>query len=186
MFTNMNMNSKNARLAKDGTRWVNEAGPTKKDLADLLQHQMEPHSSPDLVAQLFSHDHSAVNDHVAGMGQIVDFYAELMAGGEGLGLGPDEARTVGLANSDFALKYASLKAHESQSNVVARCLDVVDAVLAFMHSVTYELSDAEAACFVPTMVFKVRFIRLFCFVWIRNARCHYSKLSACMLPLSSQ
>lgn len=61
-----------------------------------------------------------------------------------------------MANSDLALKYASLRAHESQSNVVAKCLDVVDGVLGFMHSVTYELSDAEATCFVPTMVYKVR------------------------------
>jgi cytoskeleton-associated protein 5 len=147
---------KRVRLLKDVGKWVNEGGATRKDLADLLQHQMESSASKDLIGNLFSHDHNAVNDHVNGLTMLCDFYTDLYSGAEGLGLSEDEARAIGLANSDLALKYVSIKAHEPQSNLVSKCLDVVDAVLAFMRSVEYQLTEPEALCFIPTLVHKVR------------------------------
>ncbi|TFK54917.1 ARM repeat-containing protein [Heliocybe sulcata] len=139
---------KKARLAKDAQRWINEAGPTRKDLAELLQHQMEPHAAKDLVAQLFSHDHNAVNDYLAGMTRMCDFYSSADV---------DDEKGVALrvANSDLPLKYASMKAHEPQSNLASKVLDVVDAVVAFMRTIDYQLTDSEALCFIPTMVYKL-------------------------------
>ena len=148
--------AKRVRLLKDVGKWVNEGGATRKDLADQLQHQMESNASKDLIGNLFSRDHNAVNDHVNGLTMLGDFYADLHSGAEGLGLTEDEARTIGVANSDLALKYVSIKAHEPQSNLVSKCLDVVDAVLAFMKGVEYQLTDPEASCFIPTLVHKVR------------------------------
>jgi cytoskeleton-associated protein 5 len=148
--------AKRVRLMKDVGKWVNEGGATRKDLADQLQHQMESNASKDLIGNLFSRDHNAVNDHVNGLTMLGDFYADLHSGAEGLGLTEDEARTIGVANSDLALKYVSIKAHEPQSNLVSKCLDVVDAVLAFMKGVEYQLTDPEASCFIPTLVHKVR------------------------------
>ncbi|KAG6334584.1 hypothetical protein ID866_4507 [Astraeus odoratus] len=86
-FTSMNMEAKRSRLARDALKWVNESGATRKDLADLLQHQMEPHTSKELVAQLFSHDHSAVNDHVTGLSAIYEFFSAAESGSEKYGLG---------------------------------------------------------------------------------------------------
>lgn len=149
-----NPDAKKARLAKDAQRWINESGPTRKDLAELLQHQMEPHASKELLAALFSRDHNAVNDHVLGLSMIYDFYSAVEAGDERFGA-IDEARAVCIANSDLALKYVSMKAHEPQSNLVQKCLDVVEAVLAFFQSIDYQVTDAEALCFIPTMVHKV-------------------------------
>jgi cytoskeleton-associated protein 5 len=151
-----NTDAKRVRLLKDVGKWVNEGGATRKDLADLLQHQMESSASKDLIGNLFSHDHNAVNDHVNGLTMLCDFYTDLHSGAEGLGLTEDEARAIGVANSDLALKYVSIKAHEPQSNLVSKCLDVVDAVLAFMRSVEYQLTEPEASCFIPTLVHKVR------------------------------
>ncbi|KAF8478461.1 ARM repeat-containing protein [Russula ochroleuca] len=146
--------AKRVRLLKDVGKWVNEGGATRKDLADLLQHQMESNASKDLIGNLFSHDHNAVNDHVNGLTMLCDFYTDLHSGAEGLGLSEDEARAIGLANSDLALKYVSIKAHEPQSNLVSKCLDVVDAVLTFMRSVEFQLTEPEALCFIPTLVHK--------------------------------
>lgn len=151
-----NVDAKKARLGKDTARWVNEAGPTKKDLAELLQHQMEPQASRDLLGLLFSHDHNAVNDHVSGLGVLQDFFSAIQAGDDKYGLDPEELRIIGISNSDLALKYVSLKAHEPQSNLVQKCLDVVEAVLGFLQSVDFQLSDPEALCFIPTMIYKVR------------------------------
>jgi cytoskeleton-associated protein 5 len=146
IFTTVSTDPKRGRLAKDSQRWINESGTTRKDLADLLQHQMEPHASRELVGLLFSHDHNAVNDHVAGMSMMVDLFTN--ADGE-------DVRAVCLANADLPLKYASIKAHEPQSNVATKCLDVVEAVLSLMRSADYQLSEPEAMAFIPTLVYKV-------------------------------
>ncbi|KAH9981072.1 armadillo-type protein [Lactifluus volemus] len=107
----MSSDVKRVRLLKDVGKWINEGGATRKDLADLLQHQMEPASSKDLIANLFSHDHNAVNDH---------------AGSDGLGLTEDDARAIGIANSDLHLNT----------------------------NIDYQLTEPEALCFIPTLVHK--------------------------------
>jgi cytoskeleton-associated protein 5 len=149
-FISMNAEARKARLAKDGTRWVNEGGTTRKDLADLLQHQMEPHASKELIARLFSQDHNAVNDHMLGLTTMADLFSRAETDHD-----IEEIKSVCLANFDLPLKYASIKLHESQPNLIAKCLDTVDAVLAFLRSINYQLTDAEALCFIPTMVYKV-------------------------------
>ncbi|KAG2157068.1 armadillo-type protein [Suillus clintonianus] len=154
-FSSMNMEAKRARLAKDAQRWINEGGTTRKDLADLLQHQMEPHASKDLVAQLFSHDHNAVNDHVSGLTTMHNFFSAAESGDDKFGVPPDDLRAVALACSDLALKYVSIKAHEPQSNLSAKCLEVVEAVLAFLRSIDAQIDDSEALCFLPTLINKL-------------------------------
>ncbi|TFY63988.1 hypothetical protein EVJ58_g2914 [Rhodofomes roseus] len=147
--------AKRQRLAKDAQKWINEAGPTRKDLAELLQHQMEPHASKELLSLLFSRDHNAVNDHVSGLTILHDFYSSVQAGEEKPGFPLETLQSVCLANSDLALKYVSIKTHEPQSNLVQKCLDVVDAVIGFFQSVDYQIGDPEALCFVPTIVHKL-------------------------------
>lgn len=154
-FSSMNIEAKRARLTKDLQRWINEAGPTRKDLADLLQHQMEPHVSKELVGQLFSHDHNAVNDYVSGLSTIQEFFLAASSGEDKYGFPVDDMRAVGLACSDFALKYVSIKAHEPQSNLTSKCLDVIDAVISFLRSIDAQFEDSEALCFVPTFIYKV-------------------------------
>lgn len=154
-FTQMNVETKRSRLAKDGQKWINESGPTRKDLADLLQHQMDPHMSKDLVAQLFSHDHNAINDHVMGLSTMYDFFSAAESGSDRYGTPAENMRAVGLACSDLALKYVSIKIHEPQSNLVSRCLDVAEAVVSFLRSLDAQIDDSEALCFAPTLIFKL-------------------------------
>ena len=149
IFTSPNPETKKLRLNKDANRWIIEAGPSRKDLAELLQHQMEPHASKELLGALFSHDHSAVNDHVNGLGMIQNFYGDAASS-------DDRVQSICIANSDLALKFVSLKVHEPQSNLVQKCLDAVEAVLSFFQSVDYQLTDQEALVFIPTIVHKVR------------------------------
>jgi cytoskeleton-associated protein 5 len=152
-FTSVSIDAKKARLAKDGTRWINEGGSTRKDLAEVLQHQMETSGSKELVARLFSHDHNAVNDHILGLTTMADLYSRAEMDNE-----IEEIRSVCMANFDLPLKYASIRAHEPQPNLISKCLDVVEAVLAFLRSVEYQLTDVEALCIIPTMIYKVSFL----------------------------
>ncbi|KAH9484304.1 Cytoskeleton-associated protein 5 [Psilocybe cubensis] len=147
-FSNMNVETKKSRLGKDASRWINEGGPTRKDLADALQTQMEPHTSQEVVAKLFSHDHNAINDYIAGLTTIADFYTGAVGGDESI-------EKLCIANLDLPLKYISIKAHEPQPNLISKCLDVTEAILAFLRSVNYQLTDNEAMCFVPTIIFKL-------------------------------
>jgi len=144
-FYGTNTDARKARTGKDSNRWINEAGPTRKDLADLLQSQMETHASKELIAHLFSHDHNAVNDHVQGLNTI----SEVFSGAE-----DENAEVVCLANFDLALKYVSIKAHEPQPNLISKCLEVVETVLAFLRNANYQLTDGEATCFIPTIIYK--------------------------------
>ena len=147
-FSAVNPEVKKARLMKDANRWVNEGGPTRKDLSELLQTQMEPCTSKDLVTRLFSHDHNAVNDHINGLGVMADFYSEASGANENI-------EKLCIANLDLPLKYISIKAHEPQPNLISKCLDVVEAVLGFLRHINYQLTENEAMCFVPTMIYKV-------------------------------
>ncbi|KAH8117420.1 microtubule associated protein [Phellopilus nigrolimitatus] len=154
-FTTMNLDAKKARLAKDGARWIIESGPTRKDLVDLLQTQTEPHTSKELFSLLFSRDHNAINDHISGLNMLCDFYSTLAAGDDRYGFSGQERSTVGIANADLALKYVSIRVHEPQPNLIGKCLDVIDNVMAFLRDVNYQLSDPEALCFVPTIINKL-------------------------------
>ncbi|KAJ3744640.1 microtubule associated protein [Lentinula detonsa] len=147
-FLSSNVDARKVRCNRDPGRWINEGGPTRKDLADLLCSQMEPHASKEVVSRLFSHDHSAINDHIAGIGMLCDMYNSAQ--------GADEAvEAVCLSNFDLPLKYASIKAHEPQPNLISKCLELVETVLAFLRSINYQLSDNEALSFIPTIIFKL-------------------------------
>ncbi|KAJ7155998.1 armadillo-type protein [Mycena crocata] len=147
-FSGTNADARKSRLGKDASKWINEGGPTRKDLAELLQNQMEPHTSKDLIARLFSHDHNAVNDHISGLTTICDVFTNAQGADASI-------EAVCLANFDLPLKYASIKLHEPQPNLISKCLEVVETVLAFLRSVNYQLTDNEALCFIPTVVYKL-------------------------------
>lgn len=154
-FTSSSTDAKRNRLVKDAQKWINEGGATRKDLAELLQHQMEPHASKELISLLFSHDHNAVNDHVSGLTIMQEFFGAAQGGDDQFGLPMEDIQSICISNSDLALKYVSIKIHEPQSNLVQKCLDVVEAILGALRTIEYQLSDPEALCFIPTMVHKV-------------------------------
>lgn len=154
-FTNGNLDVKRNRLVKDVQKWINEGGATRKDLAELLQHQMEPSASKELISLLFSHDHNAVNDHVSGLTMMQNLFMAAQGTDDQFGIPLEDLQTICIANSDLAFKYASIKIHEPQSILVQKCLDVVEAVLGALRSNEYQLSDPEALAILPTIVHKV-------------------------------
>lgn len=146
-FSGASLDQKKNRLQKDGPRWIVEGLPVRKDLADTLHHQMELHVSKDLLSLLFSKDHNAVNDFVKGLSIIVDTYS--------IAEDDETIKATLIANSDLCFKYVSMKIHEPQSNLVTRCLDVLDSVIGFLTSCDYAISETEASCFIPTIINKV-------------------------------
>ncbi|KDQ20349.1 hypothetical protein BOTBODRAFT_153038 [Botryobasidium botryosum FD-172 SS1] len=154
-FSGGSNGAKAARLARDGTRWIIEGGPTRKDLMDTLQHQMDPYVSRDLLALLFRSDHNAVTDHVTGLGIICDCYDQAAAGEESFGVPIDDMRTILVNNADLVFKYVSTQVHEPQPNLISKCMDALDSILALLGGMSYQLTEGEALCFVPTVILKL-------------------------------
>src|SRR5258708_30464714 len=154
-FTTTNAEAKRSRLSKDAGRWIIDSGPTRKDLVEALQHQMEPHCSGELMTLLFSKDHHAVNDHISALGMICDVFDACTSGSDSNGVSADVMSSRLLANIDLPLKYVSLRIHEPQPNLINKCLDAVDSAVSFLANAAYALNDLEAAAFIPTIIHKV-------------------------------
>ncbi|GJJ12392.1 hypothetical protein Clacol_006634 [Clathrus columnatus] len=154
-FNGSSLEAKKSRLSKDSSKWIFDSNTLRKDLYESLQHQMEGHLSRDLISRLFSTSHNALTDIISGLDIIVDYYASAVAGDDKFGISIPDMQAVLIANSDFPLKYISMKIHEPQPNLVSKCLDVVDNVLSLLRSANHQLTDAEALCFVPTLIHKL-------------------------------
>lgn len=144
--------SRSARLKKDSARWTLEASP-KHDLFDYLAQQMEPHTSPEAFALLFSKDHRAEEDFMVALSLVADFYDENASAA--FEISPEELSLVQLANVDLAVKYAALRLLSNNTQMANRCFDVISHVIETLQRYNERFSDAEAKLFVPALIIKV-------------------------------
>lgn len=151
-FTTSSTDGRVARLKKDATSWLLEAGP-KGDLSEYLASQMEPHTSPEVFSLLFSKDHRAEEDYMSGLTGIAQFYEDSTA--KKLGMSDDEVQAIQLANVDLALKYSALKLLSNNTQLANRCLEVMTHVVETLPKFNERFSDAEAKLFVPALIIKV-------------------------------
>lgn len=143
------------RLKRDVARWNLDAA-ARNDMLEYLQPQMEPHASSDIFTLLFSKDHRAEEDFMAALAVIAEFYDEETA--QTFGLSEDELRSIQMANVDLALKYAALRLLANNTQLGARCLEVISNVLGMLERSGERLSDAEVKLFVPALIIKVSFV----------------------------
>jgi len=153
-FIGANLDAKRARVAKDVGRWIVEGAPVKKDIGDVLHHQMESHVAEDVLKHLFSGGHDSVADYIIGIGEMSESFNAALAGELDEVFG-ETLRATLLANIDLPLKYLSLRIHEPPPNLVGKCLDLLETILSFLRSVEYQFTDPEAQCFIPTIIHKV-------------------------------
>lgn len=154
-FLNSASEGRAARLKRDTARWVLDPSPkASADLYEYLHHQMESQVAPELLSLLFSKDHRAEEDFMAGLAMIRELYDQQTCGS--FGLDDHEIESLQLANVDMALKYAALKLLVNNTQLANRCLEVIIHVVETMTRLNQRFSDAEAKLFVPALVFKVR------------------------------
>lgn len=154
-FLNSASEGRTARLKRDTVRWVLDPSPkASADLYEYLHHQMESQVAPELLSLLFSKDHRAEEDFMAGLAMIRELYDQQTCGS--FGLDDHEIESRQLANVDMALKYAALKLLANNTQLANRCLEVITHVVKTMTRLNQRFSDAEAKLFVPALVFKVR------------------------------
>lgn len=144
---------RSARLKRDATRWILEVSP-KPEISEYLHTQMENHVSPEMLQLLYSKDHRAEEDYMAGLALMAEFYDSPEVS-KSFGLADEELQAVQLANVDLAVKYAALKLLSNNTQLANRCLEVIGNVISTLMRLNERFSDIEAKLFGPALVFKV-------------------------------
>ncbi|WWC63568.1 uncharacterized protein I303_106172 [Kwoniella dejecticola CBS 10117] len=154
-FVNNDASARASRLKKDATRWVLDPSPkSSSDLSEYLQHQLEPQASSELLSLLFSKDHRAEEDYMAGLASMAEFYDSAVSSSI-YDLPDDRLQSIQLANVDLALKYAALKLLGNNTQLANRCLELLSNIIELMPKHNERFSDAEAKLFIPALVFKL-------------------------------
>ena len=151
-FISKNVDARAGRVKKDTARWLLDASP-KSDMPEYLATQMEPHTAPEVFSLLFSKDHRAEEDFMAGLSAMAEFFDPNAA--SIYDVREDELAAIQLANVDLALKYSALKLLSNNTQMAIRCIELISHVVGTMQTYNERFSDPEAKLFVPALIMKV-------------------------------
>jgi cytoskeleton-associated protein 5 len=146
---------KQVRASKEtgSMKWVIDVNPRPEQVESLLT-QMTSNTSPDLLAQLFSKDHSAEKDFVAGL-TLLEQCARDPNVAEGYGLSTEEMRARLVANVDVIFKYITLRIGMSSTTITVKCLDLIDHLIPVLDAEGHKLSDYETSALLLSLINKV-------------------------------
>ncbi|BGP46329.1 hypothetical protein JCM10450v2_002171 [Rhodotorula kratochvilovae] len=155
-FRSADPNPKLLRHKKEtgSMRWTVDGTP-RPDQVDWLAAQMAPQVSAALHAQLFSTDHSAERDFIAGLTAIDECARDLAGAGDAFDLSEEELRDRLVANFDLIVKYVTLRIGLTSTTITMKCLDVVEHLLPVLSNAGYKASDYEAQPLLQSLVNKV-------------------------------
>ncbi|GAA5971652.1 hypothetical protein JCM11641_000672 [Rhodosporidiobolus odoratus] len=155
-FRSADPNPKLLRHKKEtgSMRWVVEGTP-RSDQVDWLAQQMAPQVSASLHAQLFSSDHSAERDFLAGLTTIDDVAQDPFSAEEKYDVAEDEMRERLVANLDLIIKYITLRIGMTSTTITVKCLDVVEHLIPILSQSSYKASDYEATPLLVALISKV-------------------------------
>lgn len=134
-------------------KWVIDVNPRPEQVESLLS-QMTPNTSPDLLAQLFSKDHSAEKDFAAGL-TLLEQCAKDPNVAEEYGLSTEEMRARLVANVDVIFKYITLRIGMSSTTITVKCLDLIDQLIPVLDAEGHKLSDYETSALLLSLINKV-------------------------------
>ncbi|KAK4053177.1 hypothetical protein OIV83_001912 [Microbotryomycetes sp. JL201] len=155
-FTDADPKPKTVRASKEtgSLRWLVEGIPRPDQVEALLQ-QMTPHTSPELIALLFSKDHNAERDFVAGLTSLDECAKDPETAAQMFDLTTDEIRARLVANVDVVFKYVTLRIGLSSTVITVKCLDLIDHMIPVLDESGYKLSDYETSALLVSLIAKV-------------------------------
>ncbi|GAA5893605.1 hypothetical protein JCM5296_002476 [Sporobolomyces johnsonii] len=155
-FRSADPNPKVLRHKKEtgSMRWVVDGTP-RSDQVDWLATQMAPQISPALHAQLFSTDHSAERDFIAGLAAMDECARDPAAAEREYDVGEEEMRERVIANLDLIVKYVTLRIGMTSTTITVKCLDLVEHVVPLLVKAEYKMSDYEATPLLTCLIAKV-------------------------------
>ncbi|TIB67916.1 hypothetical protein E3Q24_03917 [Wallemia mellicola] len=155
-FTSSDLMSKRQRAVKDGNARFTLGGDAgiRPEQIDYLEHQSQPFLCTQLHNLLFSTDHHAESDYLAGLAIINDVIQDAFGDSDNYGLGVEKSRQFILANVDIILKYVTLRLFDNNTSILLRTLEVIESTLKVVDEVNAQLTDYEANAFLPTLIVK--------------------------------
>ncbi|TIC50770.1 ARM repeat-containing protein [Wallemia mellicola] len=155
-FTSSDLMSKRQRAVKDGNARFTLGGDAgiRPEQIDYLEHQSQPFLCTQLHNLLFSTDHHAESDYLAGLAIINDAIQDAFGDSDNYGLGVEKSRQFILANVDIILKYVTLRLFDNNTSILLRTLEVIESTLKVVDEVNAQLTDYEANAFLPTLIVK--------------------------------
>lgn len=157
-FNSSDLMSKRQRAVKDGSArfTLGGEGGIRPEQIDYMEHQTQPFLTAQLHNLLFSTDHHAESDYLAGLGIINEAVQDALGDNDKFGLGVEKSRQYILANVDIILKYVTLRLFDNNTSILLRTLEVIELTLRVVDEVNAQLTDYEANAFLPTLIIKVR------------------------------
>lgn len=148
---------KQIRQSKDvgSSKWVVEGLPRPEQI-ELLFGQMAPHTSAELLAQLFSKDHNAERDYVAGLASLDDCARDPQSAETLYDLSTEELAARLVANVDLIFKYITLRIGLSSTVITVKCLDLIDHLIPVLADAGHRLMDYEVHALLLSLIAKVR------------------------------
>ncbi|KAJ1918219.1 hypothetical protein IWQ60_007555 [Tieghemiomyces parasiticus] len=133
-----------------------EAGLTKwaPDQTTQLISQMEPHFNPRLLQQLFSTDHHKDRDYFQALGALDEGLTDAPRFAALYRLSEEDWTARYVCHLDLILKYLTVRFQDTLTTTWMRCLDFLEHLVAFLDDQRYQLSDYEAAVFLPYFIGK--------------------------------
>jgi cytoskeleton-associated protein 5 len=152
-FHTSDMGPKSSREKRDLARWSYDVTNVAPQL-EYLQKQMNDHASPELTGLLFSSDRFAEKDHLAGLALLDELYAA-DADSSPFGLTADQADTLQVANMDLVLKYVGVRLHDGSTQMILKCLDLVQRVIEIVDRGRGGFSEGESNVILPALIYRV-------------------------------
>jgi cytoskeleton-associated protein 5 len=152
-FHTVDVAPKLQREKRDLTKWIYDAS-NSTGLVEYLQKQMVDHASSEILTLLFSRDRFAEKDHAAGLA-IID---QLYSGSEDdtpFDLSAEIAQKIRFANMDLALKYAGIRVYDGSTQMVLKCLDLIQHIVEGMDRARAGFSEAESNVILPAVIYRV-------------------------------
>jgi len=151
----MDNRAKEIRAEKDKglTKWNLEN--SKQDLTMFLSEQCENHLSSDIRNQLFSNSHYKEKDYLSSINVLYSCLADRQYTNQKWGISWEENCLRFISVTDLLLKYLTLRFCDTNTTILIKCLDFLDALFIVLDENGYYLSEYEASCFLPSLINKV-------------------------------
>lgn len=155
-FNSADLQPKQSRAARESgpLKWLVD-GPPRSDQVDALRAQMTPHTSPDLLALLFSQDHAAERDYTAALSYLIDCAGNATATAEACSIPASELKARLVANVDVIFKYVTLRLTQTSTTINLKCLDLVECIVKLLDEGGHKLSEYEASALLFSLISKV-------------------------------
>ncbi|KAG4099233.1 ARM repeat-containing protein [Neocallimastix lanati (nom. inval.)] len=151
----MDNRAKEMRAEKDRglTKWTLDN--PRQELTSLLSEQCENHFSSDIKTQLFSNSHYKEKDYLSSLNILTSCLADRQYATQKWGLSWEENCLRFISVTDLILKYLTLRFCDTNTTVLIKCLDLLDALFVVLDENGYYLSEYEASCFLPSFINKI-------------------------------